>query len=62
MLCSCGGYTKQTLHEVKTDNGKADWGVDREGAITVEQDRCYSCGRQRTRIYSESGDLLVERG
>jgi|WetSurMetagenome_2_1015567.scaffolds.fasta_scaffold1020039_1 hypothetical protein len=62
MQCKCGGTTRSSSHEVKTESGKAEWGVTCEGKATIEQDKCESCGRMMVKIWNDNGVKIYERG
>jgi len=61
MQCKCGMTTRNTVHEITTMRSKLEWGVDVDGAVEVEQDKCESCGRMMVKIWHD-GNKILERG
>lgn len=65
MICTCGGTTKETRHQVKGLKKAQEWYGKitlLDLPITVEQQTCISCGRSQRKIWDSDARLIVTIG
>lgn len=63
MQCPCGRDTTPLSHRVKTLETALVWSekvTEADLPVRIEQDRCPSCGRQRTRVFTDNPHRLIE--
>lgn len=65
MQCPCGRDTTNLVHHVKGIEKAREWLPtvrECELPVRIDRDRCYGCGRERLRVWSNVHTLLRKRG